>query len=167
MPTTEIGIDVQTMSVERKLRRNRKMISVTRAGADQRVLLHGVNRPADVHRAVVEDVQLDVGHLRVDARDFVPDALGDLHRVRAGLLLHGEAHAGQPVDAKERPHVFGRVDDFGDVADVNRHAAAGHEHEIADFVEALELGLAAQQIGPLSLVHFAQRRIGVLRAQQR
>ncbi len=29
MPTTEIGIDVQTMSVERKLRRNRKMISVT------------------------------------------------------------------------------------------------------------------------------------------
>ncbi len=167
MPTTEIGIDVQTMSVERKLRRKQKDDQRHEARADQRVLLHGVDRSVDVHRAVVEDVQPDVGHFDVDAIDFGLDAVGDLDRVGAGLFLHGEAHAGTPVDAKQRPHVFGRVVDFGDVADVNRHAAAGHQHEIADFVEALELRLAAQQIGALSLVHFAQRCVRVLRAEQR
>ena len=143
------------------------MISVTRTDADQRVLLHGVDRPADELRAVVEDVQLDVGHLAVDAFDFGADALGDLHRVGAGLLLHRQAHAGPAVDAEERPDVFGRVVDFGDVAQVDRHAAAGHQHEVADLVQALELRLAAQQIRALALVHFAERHVLVLRAEQR
>ena len=61
---TEIGIDVQTISVERKLRRNAKMISVTRIDPMIACSCTEPNRPLDVDRAVVQDVQLDVRHLR-------------------------------------------------------------------------------------------------------
>ena len=43
---TEIGIDVKTMNVARRSRRKRKMISMTRNAADERVFLDGVNRAA-------------------------------------------------------------------------------------------------------------------------
>ena len=71
------------------------MISVTRPDADQRVLLHGVDRSVDVDRAVVEHVQLDVRHLQVDALDlgptpsaictvFVPDCFCTCRRTPGG-----------------------------------------------------------------------------------
>ena len=57
--------------------------------------------------------------------------------------------------------------DLGDVANIDGHAVARHQHEVADFVEALELRLAAQQVRALALVDFAKRRVLVFRAQQR
>ena len=57
--------------------------------------------------------------------------------------------------------------DLGDVAQVDRHAAAGHHDEVADLVEVLELPLAAEQVGAVALVDFAERDVLVLGAEQR
>ena len=83
---TEIGIDVQMMSVERTLRRNRKMMSDDQDAADHRVLLHAVDRPLDELRLVVEHRQADARHFAVDALDLGAHAFGDLHGVLARLL---------------------------------------------------------------------------------
>ena len=58
---------------------------------------------------------------------------------------------GSAVDAQQRANVFGGVLHLGHVAHVDRDAASGHDHEIPDFVEVLELRLAAEQVGALAL----------------
>ena len=135
--------------------------------AEHRVFLHGADRAPDVHRAVVEHGQLDVRHLAVDPGDLGFDGFGDLDRVGAGLLLHLHPDAGFAVDAQQRANVFGGVLDVGDVAQINGHTVSRHEHEIADFVEVLELCLAPEQIHPFALGDFAERCVFVLCAQQR
>ena len=66
VPMTEIGIDVQTMSVDRKLCRNSEDDQDDQDRADERVLLHRGHRALDEHRAVVEHRQLDARHLAID-----------------------------------------------------------------------------------------------------
>ena len=135
--------------------------------SDDGVLLHGADRSLDVDRAVVHHGHLDVGHLAVDARDLGPHEVRNLHGVGARLLLHLHAHARLAVDAQQRADVFGGVLDVGHVADIDRHAVARHEHEIADFVEALKLRLIAEQVRAIALIHLAERRVLVLVADQR
>jgi hypothetical protein len=134
--------------------------------SEQRRLAHVRDRLADEHRLVVEHRQRDARHLAVDPFDLRAHVVGDLDGVAARLL--GDAHpdGGQAVHAQNGPPVLGRIDDSGDVLDVDRHAVLRHHDEVADVVQARELALAAKQESGVALVDFAERDVLVLPAQQ-
>ena len=106
------------------------------------------------------------GHLAVDALDLLADACGDLHGVLARLLLDLDLDARLAVDPHEVAALLGGVLHLGDVAQVDRHAVARQDDEIADVLEALELALAAEQIGRVALIDLAERGVLVLLAQR-
>ena len=135
--------------------------------ADQRVLLHVVDRALDEDRVVLRDDHLDAGHFLVDALDLLAHGRGDFDRVLARLLLHLDLHARLAVDPHERAALLGGVLHLGDVAHVDRHALAGHDDEVPDVLEALELALAADQERRVALVDLAERRVLVLLPQRR
>ena len=103
-------------------------------------------------RLVVGDEHADAGHLAVDALDLGRMPCGDRDRVLSRLLVDLHPDARPAVDAHELAAVLGRVDDLGDVAQVDRHAVARHDDEVADVVEVGELALAAHQVGGVALV---------------
>ena len=97
MPTTEIGIEVQTISVERKLRRNRKMIRMT---SSEPIITCSCTAWIDrsMNLALSSSTfSLMPGHLAVDALDLRAHALGDLHRVGARLLVTCMRTPGRPL----------------------------------------------------------------------
>ncbi len=131
-----------------------------------RVLLHVEDGALDEDRLVVGDLHADAGHLAVDPRHLRLDALRHRDGVLARLLVDAHADGGTAVDAQELPAIFGGVVDVGDVAQVDRHAVTRQHDEVADVVEAGELPLAADQIGGVALVDFAERQVLVLGAQR-
>ena len=59
VPTIDSGTARLGMIVAERLRRNRKITSTTRRDGEQQRELHVVDRLADGHRAVVDDVEAD------------------------------------------------------------------------------------------------------------
>ena len=159
MPTTEIGIDGADDQRRAEVPQEQEDDQDDQARADHHVLLHGVDRALDELGAVVEQRQLDARHLAVDALELGAHAFGNLHRVGARLLgdLHADALAA--VDPQHRSVVFGRVGDLGDVPHVDRNAALGQDHQVADLLEVLELSLAPQQQRAIALVDLADRDV--------
>ena len=127
MPITETGIDVQTISVDRKSRRNAKMISMTRmppTSACSCTLL--IARSMKIELSCVHD-QLDARHFAVDALDFGADAVGHRDRVLARLLLRPACgRRGLPLMRMNWRRSSVRVLHVGDVAHVDRHALPRH-----------------------------------------
>ena len=167
MPTTEIGIDVQTISVERKLRRKQKMISVTRPAP-----MSACSCTEWIDRLMYTELSsrtfslmFGISRLMRSISALTPSATCTV--LVPDCFCTDSRTPGRPLIAKQRADVFGRVLHLGDVADVNRHAIARHQNQIPDLVEALELRLAAEQVRAVSLVHLAERRVFVLGAEQR
>ena len=81
----------------------------------------------------------------MDVFHFVPDRLGNLDRVRAGLLEEDQAQRRLAVDADVVPDVFVGVLHFGDIAHIDRHAAPRGQRDIQNLVDRVELAAGAQQ----------------------
>ena len=166
MPITDTGIDVRDDQRRAEVAQEREDDQHDEDAAEQRVLLHVVDRALDEDRLVVGHQHADAGHLAVDPLDFGADAFGDRDRVLFRLLVDRHPDARLAVDAHELPAVLGGVDDLGDVAQVDRHAVARQHDEVADVVEVGELALAADQVGRVALRHLAERRVLVLLPQR-
>ncbi len=119
---TEIGIDVQTMSVERKLRRNRKMMSITRTRAEQRVLLHRRRSTALMKTELSSStVSLMPGTSRLMRSTSARTAVAIATVFLPDCLVTCIRTPGLPLIRMQRPDVLGRVLDLGDVPQVDRH----------------------------------------------
>ena len=69
---------------------------------------------------------------------------------------------GLPLMRVNAAEVLGRVLHLGDVPHVDGHALPGHHDQVADFVEVLELALAAHEIRAVAFVDLAERDVLVL-----
>ena len=165
MPTTEIGIEVQTISVDRKLRRNRKMIRIT---STEPIITCSCTAPIDRSMNLALSSSSDSlmpGTSRLIRSISARTPCGDLHRVRARLLGDLHADARPAVDAEHGAVVFRRVDDFGDVLQVDRNAVLRQDDQVPDLIEVLELSLAAKQKSAVAPINLADRDVLVLRPE--
>ena len=163
---TEIGIDVKTMNVARRSRRNRKTISMTRNPPTS-----ACSWTAWIERLMKIELSsstviVTLGTSRLILATSDAHGVGDLDRVGARLLGDAQPDARLAVDARERAEVLGRILDLRDVAHVDRHAGSRHDDQVTDLVQVLELALAADEVGAVALVDLAERDVLVLGAQQ-
>ena len=162
----EIGIEVQMMIVERKLRRKAKMMTTTRTEPRMHRLADRVNRAVDEDGGVVGHRQPHARDLAVDPLDLALQPGRHLDGVLARLLLDAHPDAGLAVDADDAADVLAAVAELGDVAHVDRHAGPGQDDQVADVVEAGELAGAAQHVREVAFVDLAERHVLVLGGEQ-
>src|SRR5690606_4850959 len=69
--------------------------------------------------------------------DELAEVLGDLHRVRAGLLHADERERRLAVEERSRARLFHRVDDFGDIAHAHGGATESRDQNVRDALDGV------------------------------
>ena len=108
--------------------------------------LHVVDARLDRDGAVVDRYDADAGRqLRLELLEDRIDALGDIHRVDAGLPDDGERGVGASVDLTHAAHVLQAVNHVAEFAETNRRAVAHGDDEIAELGGVAELSGGLQR----------------------
>ncbi len=83
-------------------------------------------------------MMLDLGDVPLDLGDLLQDALGDVDRVLARLLVDGQAHPLPVVDAGDAGDALERVVDAGDLLELDGHAVPDGDDRVPELVQAGE-----------------------------
>ena len=132
-------------------------------GAEHRPHLDVVHGLPDEGGAVHEDRDLGAaGVVAIDRVDLLLQSIDDLHRVRAGLLLHEHPHAGLAVDQELVRQFANAVFDPPDVAHEDRPPVADRDDRVLDVDLAFELADRTDENLAPRLEHVAGRDVAVL-----